>query len=122
MRQISITRTAPMLLGLLVSMSAAAEPELTGSTPADGTSLSAPPGEIVLEFADPVALTAVIVHEPDGAAHAMESLPTERSARFEIPAPELESGSYRIEWRAIEDTIHVTSGELGFEIGAGGSG
>lgn len=122
MRRIPITGTAPMLLGLLVSMSAAAEPELTGSTPADGASLSAPPEEIVLEFANSVALTAVIVHESDDSAHAMESLPTERSARFEIAAPELEPGSYRIEWRAIEDTIHVTSGEFGFEIGAGGSG
>jgi methionine-rich copper-binding protein CopC len=118
MAHIPNRRTAPMLvLGLLVSMSAAAaEPELSSSTPPDGASLSTVPKQIVLDFAGPVALTAVIVHESDGAAHAIASLPRDRGAHFVVSAPKLEPGSYRIEWRAIADTTHVTSGEFGFEI------
>ncbi len=118
MRPIRMRGAAPILLGLLVSMSAAAQPELTGSTPSDGASLSTAPEEIMLEFAGPVALTAVIVHASDGSAHAIESLPRERSAEFAVSAPELDPGSYRIEWRALEYTTHVTSGEFGFEVGA----
>lgn len=116
MRHVPTKRTAPMLLGLLITTSAVAEPELSSSTPPDGASLSTAPAEIMLEFAGPVALTAVIVHEADGDAHALESLPSERSAQLVVTVPELEPGSYRIEWRALENTTHVTSGEFGFEI------
>jgi methionine-rich copper-binding protein CopC len=117
MIRIPMSRTAPTLaLGLLISMSAAAEPELSSSTPADGAALSSAPAQIVLDFAGPVVLTAVIVHESDGAAHAIKSLPKERAAHLIVGAPKLEPGSYRIEWRALSDTTHVTSGEFGFEI------
>ncbi len=117
MRRIPMRRTAPMLLALLMSTSIMAEPQFTGSTPADGASLGSAPEEITLEFAQPVVLTAVIVHhESDGASHAIQDIPRERAAELVVPAPELEPGSYRIEWRALDDTIHVTSGDFGFEI------
>ena len=112
-----VRRTAPALaLGLLVSMSAAAEPKLASSTPADGATLSSAPAEIVLDFAGPVALTAVIVHDADGTAHAIKSLPAERAAHLVVEAPKLRSGSYRIEWRALSDATYATSGEFGFKI------
>ncbi len=109
-------RCAPLLaLGLIVSMSAAAEPKLLGSTPNDGATLSSPPTEIVLTFAGPVALTGVTV-ESDGAAHAITSLPDERAAHLVIKAPKLKPGKYRVQWNALSDSTHVTSGVFGFEI------
>lgn len=109
--------TAPALvLGLLMSMPLAAKPELSSSMPADGATLSTPPSEIVLDFAGPVALTAVIVHESDGASHAIATLPNERAAHLVVKAPKLKPGSYRIEWRALSDATYATSGEFGFKI------
>ena len=113
----TLRRTAPTLvLGLLVSMSIAAEPKLSSSTPADGATLSTAPADIVLDFAGPVALTAVIVHDADGTAHAIKSLPNERAAHLVVKAPKLKPGSYRIEWRALSDATYATSGAFGFKI------
>ena len=116
MKRLPVRLTAAMLIGLLVPLSASAEPEFTGSRPADGATLSTAPSQLTLEFAEPVTLSAVIVHESDGDSHAIATLPTERSAQFVVDAPDLEPGSYRIEWRALDDTIHLTSGEFSFEI------
>jgi methionine-rich copper-binding protein CopC len=117
MMPIAIRRTAPMLvLGWLASMSAAAEPTLMGSKPANDETLSSAPQEIVLDFAEPVALAAVIVHESDGKAHAIVPLPTERDAHLVVAAPKLESGRYTIEWRALSDSTHATTGAFSFTI------
>jgi copper resistance protein C len=105
-----------LVLGLFVSMAAVAKPELSGSTPADGATLSSAPEEIVLDFAGPVALAAVIVHESDGASHAIKSLPRERAAHLVVKAPKLKPGSYRIEWRALSDATYATSGSFSFKV------
>lgn len=111
-------RAAPMVaIGLLLSMSAtAAEPKLMSSTPADGATLSSAPTEVVLNFAGPVALTGVAVVQSNGAAHAIESLPDGRAAHLVVKVPKLKRGKYRIEWYALSDSTHVTTGEFGFEI------
>lgn len=114
MRRILLTLT-----GALAALSAAAHTELSGTMPADGATLAAAPHELVLEFSEPVTLTAVIVHGTDGVEHAIDPLPTSKSERFSVTAPELVPGSYRVDWRALSEDTHVINGEFAFTVEAG---
>lgn len=107
------------LIGALASVSAAAHTELSSTAPADGDELSAAPDELVLEFSEPVTLTAVRVRADDGTEHEVESLPGDESERFAVTAPELAPGRYRVEWRVLSQDTHVMSGDFAFTVEAG---
>lgn len=108
-----------MLIGAFAAFSAAAHTQLSGTMPADGAALAAAPDEIVLEFSEPVTLTAVVVHAADGVENDIDALPTSKSARFAVAAPELVPGNYRVAWRALSEDTHVIKGEFAFTVEAG---
>lgn len=112
-------RTLLALAAALAAASAGAHTDIQRTAPADGAALAAAPETLVLEFNEPVRLTAVTVRGADGVAHEIDPLPGGFAARFEVAAPELAPGDYDVEWRALSQDTHVIDGAFGFTIEAG---
>jgi methionine-rich copper-binding protein CopC len=101
----------------LVASTAFAHSELTASTPADKSSIAAPPQELVLHFSQPVRLTALAVTRAGEARRVLDALPKERQRDFAVPSPGLADGQYTVSWRALSDDAHVMTGEFTFAVG-----
>jgi methionine-rich copper-binding protein CopC len=109
------------LLAALFPLSnpALAHSELRASKPAHGQRLDVAPPKLELHFNEKVQVTAVRLFDAAGKERPIErdrSL-NERST-YEAPAPALEAGAYRIEWRAISADGHPVGGVIRFRIGA----
>jgi copper resistance protein C len=111
-----MTRLISMTLLALASTVALAHTELETSMPADKSVLENSPKQIVLTFSEGAKLTAVSIERRGGAKQEIRPLPAEMSEKFVLAAPALEPGAYVISWRAVADDMHVSSGEIGFEI------
>lgn len=97
-----------------------AHTRLASSTPGDQAALEQAPREIVLEFSEPVRLTALTLLPADGARHELGPLPSASSARFAIAVPDaLADGAYAVAWRALSADTHVVTGDFAFTVGSG---
>jgi copper resistance protein C len=99
----------------LVASPAYAHDELKSSSPADGTTLAQPPGQVVLTFEEPpVELGAqVVVTGPDGPV----SSGTPRLDGDDViadVAPQAPAGRYTVAWRVTSDDGHPVSGTFAF--------
>ena len=95
-----------------------AHTELTNSTPADKATVNAPLKELVLQFEEPVRLTALSLADSKGAQKALADVPTEDAARFAVAIREaLPPGEYVATWRAVGDDTHVVTGQIHFTVG-----
>jgi methionine-rich copper-binding protein CopC len=104
------------LVAFLVVTVAYAHAELEASMPADKAVLSSPPKEIVLTFSEGAKLTALSIQKRGGAKQDIGPLPSQMQAQFKLAAPALTAGDYVISWRAVADDMHVSSGEISFEV------
>ncbi len=102
--------------GMLWSVVCGAHAHLTGSAPADHAELATAPKEVLLNFAEPVAMTAAKLESPDGTKAVLKPLPEGAATQARIPLPVLGAGRYRLLWRATSDDGHVMSGELSFVV------
>lgn len=92
-----------------------AHTRLASSVPADGAEVEAP-SELVLEFSEPVHVTAVTLRTAAG-GQALGEIPKGPAAVFVIPVLErLAPGDYSVSWRAVGADTHIVSGELGFVV------
>lgn len=115
---------AVALLGLLgacartsASASAVEAPNdsiLVGSTPAAGSTVSAPVNELVLNFDPPARLLEITVTGPEGAMPTMIT-PAGEQLTYSVPLPGLGPGSYRVDWRA-SAAGHTHQGSFGFAV------
>ena len=113
-------RFAPLLLAgslALLPTLALAHTELIASDPADGSTVSDAPDEVVLTFAAEVDEGASFtVLDPDGEEVGSGGLDLEVADRnvlrgqLEVAAP----GEYRIAWSVIGDDGHEVEGEVSF--------
>jgi methionine-rich copper-binding protein CopC len=109
---------AAVALVALVASTAWAHTELTGSTPADKATVTTPVKEIVLQFEEPVRLTALSLADASGAKKTLADVPKEDAARFAIAVrDELAPGDYVATWRAVGDDTHVVTGQIHFTVG-----
>lgn len=107
------------LLAALAAGMAVAHTKLASSVPAAGATLERAPAEIVLEFREPVQLTAVTLTNDAPMERALDPLPTERASRFTIGVrAQLAAGSYVLAWRAVGADTHLVSGQVPFTIAA----
>lgn len=89
---------------------------LAASVPSDGARVASPT-ELVLEFSEPVHVTAVALETAAGAAQPVGEIPAGPAATFAIPvSAALAPGAYVIQWRAVGADTHIVSGEIGFVV------
>lgn len=90
-----------------------AHAHLTGSTPADGSTVPASPATIELHFNQAAQLTsATVAGADDKAARKLEFTPTGSSDTFTITAPKLADGRNEIAWKALSKDGHVSAGSI----------
>jgi methionine-rich copper-binding protein CopC len=107
------------LLATLATGTAVAHTKLASSVPAAEAVLERAPTEIVLEFREPVQLTAVTLTNGAPVERALDALPTERASRFTIGVrAQLAAGRYVLAWRAVGADTHLVSGDIPFTIAA----
>jgi methionine-rich copper-binding protein CopC len=103
----------------LLTLSAEAHTPLASSAPAEGASVPTPVEALVLEFGDPVRLTALSLADTGGTAKTLGEIPSAIAAKFTIAVrQELPPGDYVATWRAVGADTHVISGAIHFKVAA----
>ena len=117
-------RTAVVALVLMgaVGLSATvahAHTFLVRSSPSPGARLTNAPGEIVLDFTEPVA-SRLTMSIRDGNGTSIEPLSigaSDDGSRLRASLPELVDGVYQVTWRVVAEDDHTTEGEFVFAVG-----
>jgi methionine-rich copper-binding protein CopC len=103
------------ILALLLSAAALAHTRLETSTPSDGAEVASP-AEIVLEFSEPVHVTAVSM-QSNGSDYPTGEIPEGPAEAFSIPVTgKLAPGEYSVTWRAVSADTHIVSGDFSFVV------
>lgn len=87
---------------------------LVGSSPAAGSTVSAPVNELVLNFDPPARLMEITVTGPDGVMPTMIT-PVGEVRRYSVPLSGLGPGDHRVDWRASSGGA-MHSGSFGFRV------
>lgn len=101
--------------------SAQAHAHLRGAVPADGSVVSVPPREAVLDFSEDARLTAAWIQRSGGARMKIESLPQQSAAKVAVPLPQLSPGVYELSWRALSADGHIVPGHIRFTVARPGA-
>lgn len=117
MRLLQLTLIA---LAAGAAQTAFAHAELSESAPANCAMLESAPEDVILNFSEPVRLTALSVQQDGAAKQSLGPLPAEATEQFVVAAPALEDGHYMVSWRALSQDTHVMTGEFMFTVGASG--
>ena len=106
---------------LLFAAVAHAHTHLKDSVPAEGSTVSVSPPNIVLKFSEATRITALTVKKEGGDEQKLTPLPSSAAAEVTVRAPELAPGKYVVTWRAMSSDSHIMSGELHFTVSANGT-
>ena len=101
---------------LAFAAAAQAHTHLKGSTPAEGSSITASPTKIVLKFSEAAQVTALSIQKEGETEQKLSPLPGKPAAEVSVPAPKLAPGKYVVNYRVVSDDSHVMSGKLHFTI------
>ena len=102
----------------LVANTAQAHSHLEGSTPKEGSTVSASPANIELKFSEAVQITALSIQKGDEQQRPLSPLPAKPAAKISVVAPLLEPGNYTVSYRVVSDDNHIMSGALHFAVGS----
>lgn len=111
-----IFRMVPIVVAVVAAQPAAAHSELRGSVPAAGAVLDCAPAEIELQFNEGVLLTALRLHQVDGAEVELPRRAIREATLETIALPPLEPGDFRAEWRIISPDGHDVGGAILFSV------
>ena len=110
----------PLLLAMtfaLVSVAAFAHPEIHETNPVDGSVLEEVPASIIMTIAGDLLLTRVqMTHDDHTAINLDLGDKKEFATSFELPLPDMGSGTYLIEWRGLAGDGHVMRGTFSFRV------
>ena len=112
-------RWARVFVGIVLSSgiaAAQAHAHLRSSVPADGSVLSAPPAQVVLDFSEPARLTAVRIQRSGGPRRKVGPLPQNSAASVALTVPALKPGEYELSWRALSADGHIVPGQIHFTV------
>ncbi len=106
-----------ILIWLSLGAGVFAHSPVSNTQPPHGASLAVSPPNIVIAFKNAVRLTKVTVASGGAPAvgldlSAAKSFTTEHT----LPAPQLASGVYLVEWRALAKDGHAMKGSFSFSI------
>lgn len=90
---------------------------LESSVPRDGARVTASPENLLLNFRQPLRLAEVTVTGAGGQTVPIMVTAVGLVRSYSIPIPELEPGSYRVQWRALDSAGASREGSLGFTVG-----
>ncbi len=97
---------------------AGAHAHLTSSIPAEGSTVSGSPAQVVLGFSEAARLaTLTLTHGADTPVK-VASLPAQAALRVSIALPALSPGAWTLAWRAIANDGHITTGTVHFTVAA----
>lgn len=127
--RITAAMTVPVVVLLLLLGSASpagAHAQVSGSDPAEGAVLEAPPEHVTISFANkPVTSNGdpVWVYGPYGErvdSGAIEVLSGGRAISIALQDPDtLRSGSYHVAYRVLSRDAHLVTGRFGFQVEGG---
>ena len=105
------------LVGLATTGPAWAHSRLQHTSPADGSTVTAPIGEVVLTFNERVHgnFTTVVVTGPSGVSYSREHVQVIDDDVHQ-PVYPLHSGAYAVAWRAISADGHPVEGQFHFTV------
>ncbi|MBP7242961.1 MAG: copper resistance protein CopC/CopD [Amaricoccus sp.] len=107
-----------MIAALIVGGRASAHAQLVATTPAAGAVVAEAPGEVVLEFSEPVAPLSVRWFPPDGGA-ALDGAARAEDSRLVATVPDgLGTGTLLLSWRVVSVDGHPIGGSYVFSVGA----
>lgn len=117
-----ILDTLLLTILLLLSTSAAAHTGLESSLPADGEVMMEAPETIELNFKGVVKLIAVEIKDAKGSLISLDlSSAKESGKQFNLPLPDLEISTYRVNWVSAGADGHKIKGKFVFKyVGADG--
>lgn len=104
----------------LVDSPASAHDELVGATPADGAVVDTAPGEIVLEFFEPIGPdgTSMVLRDDEGdVVDDLDVVVDDRTMSAALPGG-LDDGTWAVEWAIASDDTHAVDGVTRFAIDA----
>ncbi|MDP3262719.1 MAG: copper resistance protein CopC [Tabrizicola sp.] len=116
LRRAVCVNALPLLILAAVAAPAAAHSELRLSVPAAEAVLDCPPEEIELHFNEKAQLTALRLHQVDGAEIELPRRAIREAASETIALPPLPPGDFRAEWRILSPDGHVVGGVIPFRI------
>ena len=104
------------IMGIWAAEAAAHSP-LKQTLPADGTTISDMPAEVILNFKSKIRLTRIrVAHDEkyieDLNLDSFESF----AASYAVPVKDMGSGVYSIKWRGLGADGHILNGTFGFEL------
>ncbi len=110
---------ALLALGGIASVASApiasAHDELTGTTPADTSTVATVPDSVVLHFTEPPVTVGLAVRVTGPAGDVQEGAAAINGKDVVQPLkPSAPAGAYRVAWRVTADDGHASSGELTF--------
>lgn len=109
------------LAGLVLAtfaVAASAHAHLEKSSPAEGSTVTTAPAQVVLEFSEAVRLTALSIAKGDEPKQALKPLPATAAPRVAVALPPLTTGMYSLAWRVLSDDGHMMAGTLHFAVAA----
>lgn len=100
---------------------ALAHAQLVSATPAAGAMVAAAPGEVLVNFSEPLesSFSTVIVRNAVGKRmdKADAHLDANDRKTLHVSLPPLDEGIYIVEWRALTTDTHRTEGAFIFRVG-----
>jgi methionine-rich copper-binding protein CopC len=104
-----------LIMSLAGTGLAQAHAHLKGSIPANSSSVTTLPKNILLEFNEAVQITALSLQKGDAKPQELAPLPATAASQISVPMPQnLTAGNYLIKWRCVGDDGHVMSGKVAF--------
>ena len=107
------------IIFIILPLSASAHSPIANLIPSDGSVLTEAPKEIQIEFVNPAMFTKFEIINMENNNKKVD-LPKEflmvLSDKHTIKLPELGSGKYKTDWRAMASDGHVIKGKFTFEI------
>jgi methionine-rich copper-binding protein CopC len=114
-------RILSLLSGLALvafGVTADAHAHLQKSSPADNSTITASPANLVLNFSEAARLTALSIQKGEEPKQDLKPLPTTAAQQVSIPLPPLTPGTYSVSWRVVSDDGHIVGGALHFTLTA----
>jgi methionine-rich copper-binding protein CopC len=117
-------RGAPLLLGVIIALAmplaASAHSELEKASPADGTTVTGTPDEIVLNFSETLNPTksSIILLDSAGKQVAKAGVDPTDDTVMRLTPPTLDAGAYEIDWTSVALDGDLLRGKVHFTVTA----